>query len=57
MVFDVLSNFYTALVRQSYAPKDMKRWVIVTYSREAINGKIIPTITAQLHCHLLYSNY
>ena len=30
MVFDVLAKFYTAIVRQSYAPKDMKRGVIIT---------------------------
>ena len=30
MGFDVLSKFYTAIVRQSYAPNDMKRGVIIT---------------------------
>ena len=30
MVFDVLAKFYTAIVRQSYAPKYMKRGVIIT---------------------------
>ena len=30
MVFEVLSKLYTAIVRQSYAPKDMKRGVIIT---------------------------
>ena len=30
VVFDVLAKFYTAIVRQSYAPKDMKRGVIIT---------------------------
>ena len=30
VVFDALAKFYTAIVRQSYAPKDMKRGVIIT---------------------------